>query len=265
VQEVDLDNLSCEAGVAYLAHLGVRGSQAELWAAAEEYAGHALALTLLGGYLKLVYAGDLRQRDRIPRLADEARQGAHARRVMAGYAGWFAGRPELELLYLLGLFDRPAAGGALGALRAAPPVAGLTGRLAGLDAAGWSFAVDALRAARLVDPPDEAEPEALDCHPLLREYFGERLRAEGPAAWREGHRRLYEYYKAAAPELPDTLEEMTPLFAAVSHGCAAGLHQAALDEVYWRRIRRGNEYFSVRKLGAFGADLAALAGFFDPP
>ena len=41
--------------------------------------------------------------------------------------------------------------------------------------------------------------------------------------------------------------------------------QEAFDEVYLRRIVRGNEFFSTKKLGAFGADLAGLAQFFDSP
>jgi tetratricopeptide (TPR) repeat protein len=76
---------------------------------------------------------------------------------------------------------------------------------------------------------------------------------------------LYEYYKSAAKELPDTLEEMAPLFAAVMHGCQAGRHEKALDEVYWKRITRGQEFFNTKKLDAFGADLAALSGFFELP
>jgi hypothetical protein len=35
--------------------------------------------------------------------------------------------------------------------------------------------------------------------------------------------------------------------------------------VYGKRIQRGDEFFSLRKLGAFGADLAAMAQFFDLP
>lgn len=38
-----------------------------------------------------------------------------------------------------------------------------------------------------------------------------------------------------------------------------------MEEVYWRRIQRGNNFFSRRKLGAFGSELTALAGFFDRP
>jgi len=51
----------------------------------------------------------------------------------------------------------------------------------------------------------------------------------------------------------------------VAHGCRAGRHQEALVEVYWRRVLRENEHFSWKKLGAIGADLAALSGFFDSP
>jgi tetratricopeptide (TPR) repeat protein len=261
----NLDHLSAEAGAAYLAHLGVKGAPDELGEAAGEYRGHALALTLLGRYLADVYGGDVRQRDLIPHVMDEEEEGGHARRMMAAYERWFAGKPEGAILRLLGLFDRPAEAGAIASLRADPPIDGLTAELHGLPDAKWQLALKHLHTARLLAAPDPDDPDSLDCHPLVREYFGERLKEDNPAAWREGHNRLYEYYAAAAPELPNTLEEMAPLYAAVAQGCQAGRHQEAYDEVYRKRIRRGNEYFSVRTLGAFGADLAALSGFFGSP
>lgn len=122
-----------------------------------------------------------------------------------------------------------------------------------------------LRDLRLLAEVDPHDPDTLDCHPLLREHFGEQLRASNIKAWREAHSRLYEYYKTHAKEQPDTLEEMAPLFAAVAHGCQAGRHQEALDDVYWRRILRGNDHFSWKKLGTFGSDLAAVSNFFEPP
>jgi tetratricopeptide (TPR) repeat protein len=77
---------------------------------------------------------------------------------------------------------------------------------------------------------------------------------------------LYEHYKSVPEkEQPETLEEMAPLFAAVAHGCFAGLHQKVLDEIYWSRINRKSEYFITHKLGAFGANLAVLTAFFDEP
>jgi tetratricopeptide (TPR) repeat protein len=91
------------------------------------------------------------------------------------------------------------------------------------------------------------------------------MRETAPDAFRDGHSRLYEYYCKQAPKQPDTLEEMTPLFYAVYHGCQAGQHQEALDEVYFARIRRGNEHYLTMNLGAFGMDLSLLANFFQSP
>ena len=42
------------------------------------------------------------------RLGQDVRQGAHARKVMESYQRWFGEGPELSVLRLLGLFDRPA-------------------------------------------------------------------------------------------------------------------------------------------------------------
>src|SRR5207249_1302707 len=67
---------------------------------------------------------------------------------------------------------------------------------------------------------------------------------------------------------PDTLEGLQPLYQAVVHGCLAGRHQEACDEVYIDRINRGTEsggFYSTKQLGAVGADLAAVAAFFDEP
>jgi len=265
VERIHLEHLSPEAGAAYLAHLEVKGTPEELQQAVGEFEGHALALTLLGSYLAVVYGGDIRQRDKIAGLTEDRKQGRHAWRVMESYERWFQGQPELDILRLMGLFDRPAEGSAIEALRAEPAIPGLTSELQGLSHEDWQYAVEDLRAARLLAAADPHQPDTLDCHPLVREHFGGKLQEGNPEAWKEAHSRLYEYYRTEAKEYPDTIEEMAPLYAAVAHGCQAGRHQEAFHEVYWRRIQREEEAFSVKKLGAFAADLAALSGFFDPP
>ena len=55
---------------------------------------------------------------------------------------------------------------------------------------------------------------------------------------------------------------MEPLFAAIVHGCAAEIHQIALEEVYYLRIRREGDDYLTKKLGAFGAELSVLFYFF---
>ncbi len=266
VKNINLEELSKEAGAELLASLEVNGTDEELRQAAEEFGGHALALTLLGSYLKTVYNGDIRKRDRIPALIEHPDKGGHAKRVMRRYEQWFKGKPELDILRIMGLFDRPAEKGAIEAVHADSPIEGLTTNLQGLLDGKWKFALDRLRKVRLLSPADDDEPDTLDCHPLVREHFGEQLKANNPTAWKEAHSRLYEHYKSAAKEFPDTIDEMRPLYAAVAHGCQGGRYQEAFDDVYWKRIYRPTEEgfsYSMDTLGAVGSDLAAMAVFFD--
>ena len=102
----DLEHLSSQAGAQLLRALGVRGPEAEVCRASEEFQGHCLALALLGSYLSDVYGGDIRCRDKVPtHLVDDVRQGGHAHKVMASYQRWWGEGPELSVLRLLGFFD----------------------------------------------------------------------------------------------------------------------------------------------------------------
>jgi tetratricopeptide (TPR) repeat protein len=261
VVNLDLTNLSPADAAMYLTSLKVRGTEEELEQASREYGGHALELTLLGQYLVATCQGDVRRRDRI-----HAKPSSRLDRIMEAYESWWQGRPELSILRVLGLFDRRADAAALEAVRANPAIEGLTSDLRGLSEANWRLAVSRLRDARILDAEDPAEPDSLNGHALVRRYFGEKLKQDSPAAWTEGHHRLYRHYAGLPTKhLPDTFEEMAPLFTAIWHGCEAGRHQEALDQIYFNRTRRFGEFYSTQKLGAFGADLAALSCFFDPP
>jgi hypothetical protein len=223
-----------------------------------------LALTLLGSYLSDAYNGDIRCREEVSkRLAEDIRQGAHARRVMESYQTWFGEGPELSVLRILGLFDRPAEANALEALVKAPSIRGLAESLTNLSQAQWRTAVARLRRARLLAGEDPHNPGQLDTHPLVREYFGEQLRSQQADAWNECNRRLYNYYRAVAPHQPDNFREMEPLFLAVICGCNAGLYHEALHEVYVPRIQRGKASFAANVLGAREALLSVLIHFFE--
>ncbi|MFZ4509191.1 MAG: hypothetical protein ACOYON_16005 [Fimbriimonas sp.] len=290
VQEIHLPRLSRAAGVRLLNALGVKGSELrnlllkdgdekservnEFEKLVEDVKGHALTLTLLGGFLKRAFHGDIRQRDRVKfEKADEKIDGGHAFRTMAAYEQWLLsdggdeGQREVAVLRLMGLFDRPADAGCLAALRS-EIVPGLTEPLAGLADDDWEFCLSGLETANLLTVNRDASGAlvSLDAHPHLREYFARQLREQQPDAWRAAHRRLYEHLCASTKEGDrPSLEDLQPLYQAVAHGCQAGLQQEAWDTVFYARVVRGNEKYSKRKLGAFGSDLGAIACFFETP
>jgi predicted ATPase len=260
----DLEQLSSDAGAELLRALGVKGHEAELRSASDEFRGHSLALTLLGSYLTDAYDGDIRRRSEVSgHLGDDVRQGVHARKVMESYESWFGEGPEISVLRMLGLFDRPADEKALGDLLKSPAIPGLTESLTDLHSTAWRTILAKLRRARLLAREDPHNPGCLDAHPLVREYFGEQLRGQRTAAWKECNRRLYNHYRTLAPQLPDSFREMEPLFLGVICGCNAGLFREALHEVYIPRIQRGDAFFAAKVLGARGALLSVLVRFFE--
>jgi hypothetical protein len=271
---VDVERLSDEAGAELLRDNDVWGIDRDLKAASRDFGGHPLALTLLASFLKETKNGDVRRRDHIRGLLADKDNPRHdqARRVMESYEKeWLADQPILlAILHCVGLFDRPASGDCLKALRAKPPIRGLTNDIVKLDDSAWRRNVARLREVRLLSPVDPSDPEALDAHPLVREWFSERLKATNEAAWKAAHSRLYDHlrdttHEGRAPKLAD----LAPLYHAIAHGCRAGRHEEALYEVYVDRICRLAhgmfEAYSLKKLGAVGSDLAAISWFFERP
>ena len=263
IERVDLEKVSTVAGRALLRIGGVPGTDDELEALVENFGHHALALNLLAAYLKWPGA---RAVSEIPELDDipEAK-GKHARRVMAAFETLFGEGPELDLLRVLGLFDGPVEESVIRALLADPPINGLTNHLKRGGASAFADAQASLRRAKLLADESRHDPPRLDSHPLVREHFGEQLETGRPEAWRAGHERLFKHCQEVADYQPSTLVGLAPLYAAVAHGCAAGRYEEAFTGVYRARILRGQEFYSLHQLGAFGSDLAAVSSFFETP
>lgn len=264
VQEIPLQNLRPEDGVALLQSLNVQGSKDELGKAVGEYGCHALALHLLGNAVATYLDGDIRQRDTLTELigatqyADSER---HAFKVMQSYQHWLKDTPELQLLYLLGLFDHPIETKVLDVLWQAK-IPNLTQHI---DPRAWKPAIENLRSKHRLLSAHEGNASLLDCHPLIREYFGRQLQTQQATAWQLGHKKLYEHYKSSAKYQPDTLTAMQPLFSAVAHGCAAGLHEKVWIEIVSKRIQRGDKFYLSKALGGIGDELAVFAHFFSTP
>lgn len=263
-----LDKLSKEAAVALLRDLQIVGTDEELHAAWQDSGGHALTLSLLGRFIADAYEDrDIRHYREVKfKAADQEHQGRSAFKVMVAYEQWLHGagperQRELAVLRLTGLFDRPMVKGCLQALRAEPAIPGLTDALVTLTEQQWNIAVTRLSKVELLS----VSADVIDAHPLIREYFATQLKHDQPAAFQAAHSRLFDFLCENTPHRPDGLDGLAPLYEAVTHGCLAGRHQEACDEVYVDRILRGTDgygNYSAFKLGAIGADLAAVAAFF---
>jgi TIR domain len=355
VLPIPLTALAEASAIELLTARGVTGSRRHLVALANDLRGHALALNLVAQYLVTHHRGDARRADLLPDLAqvggDDERDPY---RVMSAYEIEFkkeiarqlnivpgsllqdkapilseealstpAGK-QLALLYMLGLFDQPVPRDVFDALIAPPAILGFTDGIAEAHKRSmqWNEAIARLRDQGLISRADADRPSTLDCHPLVREYFGLRLKQIDRTAFKAAHSRLYDHYRyvglpndvqnsldyaalrivAAFPEnrrdnqralavlrkaserrggaaiidRPDFEEvlklfrpreeaSMTPLFAAIAHGCAAEREEEAFNEVYWPRIAHGSEAFAAQKLGLYSQELAALASFFEAP
>lgn len=263
VQQKQLDQISDEAGRALLRVNGIKGTDAQLEQLTRDFGNHALAINLLVSYLGDAPGRHATAAAHIPDLDIPEEDGKHPRRVMAAIAERLGPSAELDLLHIMGLFDRPIQVEEINYLRSKTLDCDLLDRIVNSSDNQWQRVLDNLRSKNLIAPPSHHDLDALDTHPLVRKHFGDELRTQDESTWRQAHERLYEYYKSVPEkELPDTIEEMAPLYRAVAHGCAAGKHREALADVYQDRIQRGDQGYNRHKLAAIGSELACLAVFF---
>ena len=266
VEHIRLDNLSNAGGRNLLSHFGAWGIQNELSEAVDEYEGHALALTLLARFLVDTCNGDITQRVKVCPLENyQGKQGAHTRRVLHSYEEWLDGRAELSLLLVLSLFPGIVVESDLMNLLERDQIDGLTKKLKDLDAFSLRQIRSNLRRMGLINEKVAEDQPSIDCHPLIKEHFQEKLRLDNSAAWARANCYLYEYYKTKGNDSGNSLGDIMPLFSAVVHGCRAGLYNDARTEVFRNRILRNDKFFAWYRLGAYALSLETLAHFFDVP
>jgi tetratricopeptide (TPR) repeat protein len=260
-QEVELDQISKEAGRSLLRVQGIRGTDTQIEKAVEKFGNHALAINLLGSYLHSIEGHRVSEANKIKSIRVKDKKSKHPRRVIKAWEERLGESAELNILRIMGLFDRPADEGAVNALRKKPVIKFLTDYIGRKDK--FTKALKKLRDLNLISKESHIEHGDLDVHPIIRQHFADQLEKDYPETWIEANDRLYQFYKSFAEYQPDTLEGMQPLFFAVTHGCAAGKFQEAFDEVFLLRILRNSEFFINKKLGAYGAELAILSNFFE--
>lgn len=182
---------------------------------------------------------------------------------MALHSSLLEGTPELELLYLIGYFDRPASTEAISQFRDLPIIPNVNEKLSNIKDLEWTQSVQKLRQLGLLAPAPFVDIGNIDAHPLVREHFGAVVRDRYPGSWLAGNSRLSDYYRSIQRnETPETILEMEPLFFAIKHGCQAKREDEMLRQVYWPLISRGYKSYLLTVLGAPQTDLSLLSNFF---
>ncbi len=262
VKTIELGVLSEKAGIKMLKSIGIKGTHKEYQQALEEYSGHPLSLSLLGGYLNVVHRGRMGDFRKIKSLLDEQAMGVHARNLMSNYLDWFKGTPERALLFILGLFDRAVCLRDIEMISSScPNIEGITADLAELSGLQYSYAVDRLKQANLISVKEKDSQIFLDCHPLVRDFLSEFIKTEQPLAWTLGHALIFDFLREQAVPDPKTMAELEPLFRAVIHGTQAGQYEVAF-ELYFEKIKK--KQFSMFAQGSHHEDQACIRSFFGP-
>ncbi|OQX10180.1 MAG: hypothetical protein BWK73_20930 [Thiothrix lacustris] len=188
IVQYTLPDLNEDEGAKLLRQRGVLLLPDTLRKFAHDFCGHALTLNLLGSHL--ANGGRIEETNSILAWRDKEREGLQARRVLALIEQWLWKTPELLLLYLITLLDRPVTQKELflllhsqrqvwfqrwlkpdETLQALAPLSKLSLR-------EFSRVQRRLYHLQLITAaPDTG---ALDVHSLLRTYFRERVRARFP-------------------------------------------------------------------------------------
>lgn len=260
VEQIDLENLNLTAGQAVLRNLGVSGDSRKCEQAVTLYSGHALSLTLLAGYLSVVHNGDIRKFRELGSLLHERKQSEHVKSLMLAYLDWFKLKPEIELLYLISMFDRAVSQEDLLKFISIEKVPNLTENLKAFDQDRWRYTVDLLEEAQLIVTQRKGKQLMLDCHPIVRDVVSFYLETENYETWVTAHSMIFDFLVSNAVAEPSNMNELEPLFRAVIHAIqAARINEAFV--VYFEKIKKGQ--FSITTEMSHHADHACLRAFFE--
>ncbi len=260
-KRLDVEELSKEDTKLLFEKVEVKGTEDEIEAVWREFGGHTLSLVLLANQLALYYGGDIKRVKEIPPFPSDKEVGGKAHRILLWYDKQL-NENQKQFMKIFSLFRQAVGEREFDAVF-----------LPRIEMKPFHFKqmVDDLCKRRLISKqsefrlptPDSRLPDSsyntYTTHPLIKGYFESIFDNEEKKAC---HKAIYEYFGKIAKDLPETLEEMQPLFEQVYHGCSAGLYDDVYKDVYKEKIHRWDKYFIANRLGAWETNLSLIKSFF---
>ncbi|NQE04819.1 hypothetical protein C5S32_03005 [ANME-1 cluster archaeon GoMg1] len=264
-KELSLIDLSIPDSLLMLRRRGVKGSEEDTTEVINRYKGHALSLTSVAGYLNRYYEGDIKQAPEVEFVLGDKERFKDVNSLLHKYAEKMS-ESERIFLYIFSLFRQEVTENDFaGVFRHKPFFKKdsftkeklFNDVLVKMSELDFRDLIDGLVDWRLISYDETKKSYAT--HPLIKGYFESDFDENIKQL---GHKRIYQYFGECAPEQPETLVELQPLFEQVYHGCAAGLYDEVEEDIYWERIYKMEEYFIYLNLGAWETNLSLVRTFF---
>jgi tetratricopeptide (TPR) repeat protein len=256
-KNLPLIDLSIPDSLSMLRSRGVTGSEEEMTEVINRYKGHVLSLTSVAGYLNRYYDGDIKQAPEVEFVLGDRERFKDVNKLLRKYAEKMSDSERI-FLYIFSLFRQEVTEDDF-AIVFRHKVKGtefnkVLERMSELD---FRDMINGLVDWRLISY--DKTKKTYTSHPLIKGYFESTF---DDKIKKLCHKHIYQYFGLYAPEWPETLEEMQPLFEQVYHGCAAGLYDEVFWGVYLGKIYREYEFFIYQKLGAWETNLSLARTFF---
>ena len=256
-KNLPLIDLSIPDSLLMLRRRGIKGSEKDMTEVIKRYKGHALSLTSVAGYLNRYYDGDIKQAPDVEFVLGDKDRFKDVKKLLRKYAEKMS-ESERIFLYIFSLFRQEITeDDFVIVFRHRVKGTEFNKALVKMSKLDFRDLVNGLVDWRLISYDNTKK--TYTTHPLIKGYFESTF---DEANKKLCHKHLYQYYGLYAPELPETLEEMQPLFEQVYHGCAAGLYDEVCGDVFREKIQRREVGFLIHKLGAWETILFLLKTFF---
>jgi tetratricopeptide (TPR) repeat protein len=259
--ERHVGRLTKQQGRELLRRRGVLGADADLDMVVEQWDGHALTLTLLGGLLAKRGGGDIARVDELPTPGAGEEPYERVGRLLDYYDQQLTAE-ERAFLKIFSAFrtpvDRRWFAEVFQANNAPDSIAA--------PLASMSDAQFERMLSRLVDLSiirRSAEERTYSLQPLVRDHYSARLQATDQTSRRRLHDRIKQRYLLEAPEVHErsTIGELATLVEAVHHACRAGQYEEAL-RLYQDRLEQGGDMHLSYRLNAYDTVSQLMDGFF---
>lgn len=252
-----LIDLSIPDSLLMLRRRGIKGSEEDMTEVINRYKGHALSLTSMAGYLNRYYDGDIKQAPEVEFILGDRERFKDVNKLLRKYAEKMSD-PERIFLQIFSLFRTEVTENDFaGVFRHEIEDTKFNDVLVNMSKLDCRDMINGLVDWRLISY--DKTKKTYTTHPLIKGYFESTFDEKIKKLC---HKHIYQYFGLYAPEWPETLEEMQPLFEHVYHGCAAGLYDEVRNDVYWGKIYSEYEFFIYQKLGGRETNLSLARTFF---